>query len=272
MKSKIAAAIELATHPVVIAWADAPPEGATQFKRGTWGCAVSLLASVASKGRVVAFNRHSYGCWGAGVGLGFGNQYEAFPGGVDCFARFLSSGNEHDAAGKAIGDKMAEGGGARLAGSFLKGEGYIRDPALARQFVESLPLRDIGDRYVVAKPLEQLDANDDAKSVTFFVEPDALSALVVLANYVRPEIENVAVPWAAACQVIGLFGYREAEREHPRALVGLTDLSARKYVRPQLGRNVMSFTMPFPMFLELDERVDGSFFERETWQQLVAKT
>lgn len=204
--------------------------------------------------------------------MGFGNQYQVFPGGVDCFARFLSNGNEHDSVGQAIGQKMAEGGGARLAGGFLRGEGYIQDPARARQFVESLPLRDIGDKFVVAKPLEQWCPSDDTKSVTFFVEPDALSALVVLANYVHPEIENVAVPWAAACQVIGLFGYRESEREHPRALVGLTDLSARKYVRPQLGRNVMSFTVPFPMFLELEERVEGSFFERETWQHLVAKT
>lgn len=271
MQSKIAAAIRLPTHPVAITWADAAPEGATQFKPGVWGCAVSLIASVAAKGRTVAFDRRTYGCWGAGVGLGFGNQYEAFPGGTDCFARFLSNGNEQDAVGNAIGQKMAEGPGSRLADQYLKGERYIRDPEAARNFVDTLPIRDLGNQCVVAKPLEQLDASDDTKSITFFVEPDALSALVVLANYVRPEIENVAIPWAAACQVLGLFGYRECERERPRALVGLTDLSARKYVRPQLGKYVMSFTLPYSLFLELEANVEGSFFERETWAHLVAR-
>lgn len=268
MQSKIAAAIRLANHPVVITWADAPPEGTTQFKPGSWGCAMSLIASVAAKGRTVAFNRHTYGCWGAGVGLGFGNQYEAFPGGTDCFARFLSEGNRHDPIGRAIGEKMAAGAGARLADHYLNGERYIQNSAQARRFVESLPLRDLGDRYVVAKPLERLEPSDNAISVTFFVEPDALSALVVLANYTRPEFENVAIPWAAACQVIGLFGYREAERERPRALVGMTDLSARKYVRSQLGPGVLSFTVPYALFLELEANVEGSFLQGDTWMYL----
>jgi hypothetical protein len=267
-----ATAISLTTQPVLITWADQCPAGATQFKPGTWGCAFSLIASVASKGKIVAFSRHTYGCWGAGVGLGFGNQYEAFPGGVDCFARFLSNGNESNPVGKAIGDKMAAGGGARFASDYLKGERYIRDEAAGQRILEALPRRDIGDKYVVAKPLEQMTPDDDVKNVTFFVEPDALSALVVLANYVHPDVENVAVPWGAACQVIGLFGYRETERERPRALIGLTDLSARKYARPQLGRNVMSFTMPFAMFLELEANVPGSFFDRDTWRHLAAAT
>lgn len=268
MLSKIATALRLANHPVAITWADAPPEGAAQFKAGSWGCAMSLIASVAAKGRTVAFTRRNYGCWGAGVGLGFGNQYEAFPGGTDCFARFLSNGNQHDPTGRAIGERMAAGAGSRLADHYLNGERYIQNPEQARRFVESLPVRDLGERCVVAKPLEELAPEDEVKSVSFFVEPDALSALVVLANYVRPDLENVAIPWAAACQVIGLFGYRESERERPRALVGLTDLSARKYVRPQLGSSVLSFTLPYALFLELEAKVEGSFLERDTWMQL----
>ncbi|MGH9522462.1 MAG: DUF169 domain-containing protein, partial [Terriglobales bacterium] len=109
---------------------------------------------------------------------------------------------------------------------------------------------------------------DEVKSVTFFVEPDALSALIVLANYTRPEIENVGIPFTAACQVIGILSYRELEREHPRALVGLTDLSARVNTRGPLGATAMSFTVPWPMFLEMEENVEGSFFQRETWREL----
>jgi hypothetical protein len=93
--------------------------------------------------------------------------------------------------------------------------------------------------------LEQTDPeHEDVKSVTFFVNPDRLSALVILANYARPDAENVIVPWAAGCQMMGIYAYRELERERPRGLIGLTDISARKNVRSMLGEHVLSFTAP----------------------------
>jgi hypothetical protein len=50
------------------------------------------------------------------------------------------------------------------------------------------------------------------------------------------------MPWVAGCQVMGIYAYRELEREYPRALVGLTDISARRSVRGSLGKTAMSFT------------------------------
>lgn len=230
---------------------------------------MSLLATVAAKGRTGVIDRQTFGCWGGGVGLGFGNQYQTFPGGLEGFYRFLSDGNESWEGGRQIGQGLAQAGGARLADDFLHGERYVKDPACTKQFVDGLPMLDIPAKYVIAKPLEKADPEyDNIKSVTFFVEPDALSALVILANYTHPERENVAIPWAAACQVMGIFAYRELEREHPRALVGLTDISARRSVRGSLGKTVMSFTAPWPLFLEMEKHAAGSFLERETWRAL----
>lgn len=42
------------------------------------------LAS-AAKGKTGVFDRNTFGCQGGGVGLGFGNQYENFMGGIDGF-------------------------------------------------------------------------------------------------------------------------------------------------------------------------------------------
>ena len=106
------------------------------------------------------------------------------------------------------------------------------------------------------------------KNVTFFVDPDGLSALVILANYGSPEMENVIVPWAAACQVLGIFAYRELDRDRPRGLIGMIDISARKNVRATLGENVLSFTAPWPLFLEMESHVAGSFLQRATWRAL----
>ena len=69
MNSKVAKAIGLETHGVALVWADAVPQEAMRFKPGQWGCVVALFAAVATKGRVGAFDRQTYGCWGGGVGL-----------------------------------------------------------------------------------------------------------------------------------------------------------------------------------------------------------
>jgi hypothetical protein len=71
---------------------------------------------------------------------------------------------------------------------------------------------------------------------------------------------------------MGIFAYRELERAHPRALVGMTDLSARLNVRASLGRNVLSFTMPWPLFVKMEQNVEGSFFQRRTWQELRSRS
>jgi hypothetical protein len=269
MNSKMADAIHLPTHPVALIWADAVPSGATSFKPDLWGCAMGLFAAAAAKGRVGAFGRQTYGCWGAGVALGFGNLYDTFPGGVSGFCRFLANGNGDTEEGRQMGEQIAGWVGQRMADDFLLGERYLKNPEATRRFLEVLPMRDIPARYVVVKPLESADPQtEDIKSVTFFVDPDRLSALVILANYTEPDKENVIVPWAAGCQVMGIFGYRELEREHPRAIIGLTDLSARETVRASLGKDVMSFTAPWPVFQKMEENVENSFLQRHTWRHL----
>ncbi len=269
MKSVIAEAIGLETEPVALIWSAKAPEGATRFKPEHWGCVVSLFAAAATRGRIGAFDRQTFGCWGGGVGLGFGNKYVSFPGGMDCFCRFLSTGNEESEQGRAIGEHMKASGWGRMADDFLKGERYVKDPECTRRFVEALPMREVPSDFVVVKPLSQTDADhENVRNVTFFVDPDQVSALVILANYDRPDGENVIVPWAAGCQVMGIYSYREAERERPRALIGLTDISARKYVRASLGDRVLSFTAPWSLYLEMERNVENSFLQRETWKSL----
>ncbi len=272
MHSKIANAIGLKTHPVALMWADKAPEDAIRYKPGHWACVMSMFAAVAMKGRVGAFDRETYGCWGGGVGLGFGNCYGTFPGGVDGFCRFLADGNENCEEGRAIGKQIAAWRDDRLLDDFTHGERYLQTAQVTARFLHAIPMRDIPAQYVVVAPLDVVEtAGEKVKSVTFFVDADQLSALIVLANYTEPEVENVIVPWAAACQVIGIFGYRECERERPRGLVGMTDLSARVTLRSSLGKGVLSFTAPWPLFQKMERAVEGSFLERPTWLALMGE-
>ena len=269
MESKIATAIRLELEPVALVWADEKPEGAMEFVPGKWGCVLFLLAA-ATKGKTAVASRETFGCFGGGVGLGFGDQYKNFPGGEECFCRFLSCGNAGTEPGQSIGQGMAASGAAAMAEDFLLGERYVKSPELVRKFVASLPVMDIPARYVVMKPLRDVDlAKDNVRSITFLVNPDQLSALVVLANYDGEHNENVIVPFCAGCQSIGICTFRENEREHPRAVVGLVDLSARKNLRRQLGKDVLSLSVTPGMFRRMEENVEGSFLERETWKSLL---
>jgi hypothetical protein len=121
------------------------------------------------------------------------------------------------------------------------------------------------------KPLTDLDPmREQPQVIVFLADPDQLSALVVLTNYGGHNELNVIVPFVAGCRQIGIFPYREARSERPRAVIGLTDLSARKNLKKQLDRNVLSFAVPWRMFEEMEDNVEGSFLQKETWRALQA--
>lgn len=269
MESKIAAAIRLRFEPVALIWTDEKPQKAMEFAQGRWGCVMFLLAA-AAKGKTAVASRENFGCDGGAVGLGFGNRYREFPGGEECFCRFLSSGNAGFPKGEAVAQQMAAAGAGAMAQDFLHGERYAKTPEVTARFLEHLPIVDIPAKYVVMKPLSAVDfTRDNVRSITFFVDPDQLSALVVLANYDAGHNQKVTIPFAAGCQVVGIYTYQENDREDPHAVVGLTDLSARKGVRKQLGKDVLSFSVPVALFRQMESNVEESFLQRPTWQSLL---
>ncbi|MDF1556335.1 MAG: DUF169 domain-containing protein [Deferrisomatales bacterium] len=268
MQSTIADAIALATQPVALLWADDVPEGAARFQKGKWGC-LMWLAAGAAKGRVAACDRETFGCFGGGVGFGFGAQYKNFPGGEECFYRFLSNGNATWEKGLAVAEQIEPHMRAEAHDEFVHGERYLKTPERAQRFAEELSVTEIPTRYVVLKPLSAVDPGTETpQSVTFFVTPHQLSALTVLANYDAPSNETVIVPFAAGCQAIGIYPYREAQRDHPRAVMGMIDLSARVNLRQMLGDTIFSFSMPYALFERMEQNVAGSFLERPTWLAL----
>lgn len=269
MKSKIAAAIALKHHPIALIWSDEKPERAVQFKEGKWGCIMWLAAS-AVKGNTAACDRHTFGCFGGGVGMGFGDQYLNFPGGKGCFCHFLSSGNDQWEQGRQSAEQVKSFLTKESYDNFVQGERYLKNPEQVKKFIEGLPITDIPAAYVVFKPLPEVEADrEKPQVVVFFADPDQLSALVVLANYDRGDNQNVIMPYAAGCQTIGIYPYQEAKSDKPRAVVGLTDLSARVHIRKQLGDHLMSFAAPLSLFNQMEANVEGSFLERPTWQSLV---
>ncbi len=269
MDSRIATAINLPHQPVAILWSDEKPAEAQMFKDRSWGCTLWLTAA-AAKGKVTACSREAFGCVGGGTGIGFGDQYPNFPGGTEGFCRFLSSGNAGHPEGEAVADGLKAFVDESFIEEYLHGERYLKNPETVRDFIDDLPIRDIPAKYVVYKPLAQVDLQQETPVVVvFFCNPDQFSALGVLANYSFDGNDNVIFPFAAGCQAVGLYAYDEEEKERPKAVAGLMDLSARLYLRTHFGENVMSMSIPWSMFQIMEEEVAGSFLERNTWNKLL---
>jgi uncharacterized protein (DUF169 family) len=239
MESRIAQSLKLRLQPVAILFTDERPAGAAQFKAHRWGCVMSMLAA-ASRGWTAVFDRQTTGCLGGQTGLCFGNGY----GGRDMGA-FLSSGKEGE-----------------------EGLAYVKTPELAESFINSLPVAEIPQTFVVLKPLDKVDEERETPQVVVFLaNADQVSALGVLANYDRPGGDAVTVPFASGCQAICLLPVAEGKSEAPRAVLGGMDISARPHLEPDL----LTFTVPWAMFLTMESNVVGSFLERDGWRHLRAR-
>lgn len=257
MESKIARAIGLKNSPVAVLWTDEKPAEGVHYQEGKRGCVGAMLVA-ASKGRTAYFDQKTTGCPGGGAGLGFGNPYKHFPGGIEYF---LSTGNKE--LGKTEeGRKMAA-----AMPTLVEGERYFKNPEVAKKFAETLPVREVPTQYVVFKPLEKVREEETPKVVIFLAAPDQLSALLVLANYEGEHNQNVIAPMGAGCHSIGIMPYAEEESEAPRAVLGLFDISVRKHV----DKNTLSFSIPYQLFKKMEGNVAGSFLEREEWLEISAR-
>lgn len=153
----------------------------------------------------------------------------------------------------------------------LHGEGYRKTPELVEKFLEDLPSMEAPTRYVIFKPLNDLADGEVPVVVIFTADADQLSALVTLVNYDRTGNENVIAPKDAGCHQIGVYAFKEAESKNPKAVIGLTDISARRAVRGNLGKDVVTLSVPYNIFIDIESNVEGSFLERDLWKGMAGE-
>lgn len=225
-------ALKLRYEPVAVCYTNEKPEAAKGFPESKWGCVASLHMA-AAKGHVFAFDRKTFGCPSGGIGLGFKLPFRPK------LAEFLSTGSPEQ-----------------------MGEHYWKTPELAQAFIDQLPVTNVPEEFVVFSPLSK--APCEPTVVSIYVNPDQLSALVVLASYARKTNENIIVPMGAGCHTSVLYALKECDNESPRAVLGMTDITARPYVDPDL----VAVSMPYGMYQELLDNVEGSFLGHKDWLRI----
>ncbi|MDR1044592.1 MAG: DUF169 domain-containing protein [Candidatus Adiutrix sp.] len=274
MSSRLAEALSLRYEPLALYYARQEPAEARSFRKksgvkGGWGCAMFLLGQ-ALGGQTVSFSQDTCRCPGAAAGLGLTEaNYDNFPGGVEAFCYFLSSGNENREEGLAVARKLKEGGaGQEMLEDYLKGEGFKKNPDLAMDYMGHIPqLPPPKGPYVILEPLSRAWAQSP-EVVIMLGDAVQISALTYQANFARKGLDNVLIPFCSGCQSIGVLPLFEQTRESPKAVLGLVDISSRLYLRKILGRDLLSFAMPRTLFQEMEANAGESFLARGAWRRL----
>ena len=225
--------------PVGFYYADNKPEEAVGFKKSGNGCIMPLILESA-RGKIVAFDKNSTGWDCSAFHLGYRDWI--FTG----IEYFLSNG-------LLIGREC---------------ERFVKTPALAKKYVESIRFREKAKGVAVFKPLEKFSNSEKPEVVIFFANPDQLSALVYLLYFGTPEEDDrVVTRFASACGSIITLPLGYARGGEKKAVWGLHDISARA----RLPKELMTFTLPFNLLIEMWKDIKGSFLYTERWDKIAQR-
>jgi uncharacterized protein (DUF169 family) len=198
-------------------------------------CLIADLAQV-RRGKSLAFDVASVGCFGGKRYLGF--SQETMPN----FEFFLSCG---------------------IPGK-LEGERYKKSPELVKEAFKHVPSLQAPAPFIVFKRWDNLQETDEPEVVIFFAPPDVLSGLFTLAGFDEAEPNAVIAPFGAGCATIVQYPYLEARSAHPRAVLGMFDVSARPCVPPDL----LTFAVPMAKFARMVANMPESFLITPSWAKV----
>lgn len=257
--------------PVTVVWSDAIPADAFQFKPGKFGCVLYLFAEASTGGRIAGGSRESVLCTGGRAALGFGCDFDISDEQLDQHAAMFSKGLQSTsnlAAYQAVMDAAPR----NWRDLYEYGERRHCSAELAREWIlHELPRYDIRHKYVLFKPLSLTSADENIRAVIFPVNPVELSGLVTLAGSVMQGSDPLRAPQGTDCCGIAAFAYAEAELAAPRAVLGMMGSDGRKVMRGRFRDDIMTLTLPAPLFFRMELEADDCVFQLPSWKKIVGR-
>jgi hypothetical protein len=207
-----------------------PPKGSR--------CVICDLTQVRN-GESLCFDVNAVGCGGGKRYLGF------VPGLRPNFEYFLSCGIPGD----------------------VEGERYKKSPELVNEHLKHQQAFEAPGKYIVFKRWDRMNEEDDPAVVVFFAPPDVLSGLFTLANFDESDPYAVIAPFGSGCASIAYYPYQELQSPHPRAVLGMFDVSAR----PCVPSGALTLAVPWPKFVRMVDNMDESFLITESWHKVRSR-
>ncbi len=141
-------------------------------------------------------------------------------------------------------------------------EGLKASPELMGRWLDSRRPYEPEHGHIFIGPFKP-DQYQYLKAVTFYVNPDQMSLLMLGAGYhtAPDDPPPVIAPFSSGC---GLMLELFDDLNRPQAVIGATDIAMRRYLPPEL----LAFTATKPLFEQLCRLDERSFLYKQFWQKL----
>ncbi len=264
MQSNIAKEMDLKFPPIVLIKSNTKPEDAIGPKAGKGGCVMSFVAQTIAKRKTTCFGRDNITCGGLATGFGWGDGFKDEDA-LDFQATFLSCGVESAPNREEYETKLSYMK-KHTRDMFRQGERIFTDFETAKENIKNRPVYDSED-YVIFKGLEDLEDGEIPQSVIFTVNPVELTALIQLNTSYRTQGAYLLTPQASSCQAIGSFTFEQGESDDPKPILSPIDFAGKRKMNHFIPDEYMHLSMPWKLFLKLEEVSKNSVLQTELWQK-----
>ena len=83
--------------------------------------------------------------------------------------------------------------------------------------------------------------------------------------------DPLRAPQGTDCSSIAAFAYAESELAAPRAVLGMLGSDGREVMRRRFRDDIMTLTLPAPLFLRMEQDADDCVFQIPSWEKLVGR-
>lgn len=143
-------------------------------------------------------------------------------------------------------------------------EGFKSSDEIMCKVFDKLKPYHIRNQYAVIAPFI-MDQYEYLKTITFYVNPDQLSLLILGAEYNNSSLKEnpVITTFGSGCgEMVAVL--ENFDHQIPKAVIGATDIAMRKHLPPE----ILAFTVNKPMFKQLCELDLQSFLGKPFWENL----
>ena len=156
----------------------------------------------------------------------------------------------------------------RVPGFVSLKEKYKKTPEMVVDYVNGLGMNRAEKPYLNFIRIDKAESFEGIEGIFFYATPDMLSGLCGWAFFDINEPDAVVSQFGSGCSTVVSMTVVENARQGHRCFIGLLDPS----VRPWVGKDELSFTIPFSRFTQMMETMKDCFlFDSHAWQKMKAR-